>query len=178
MRYSQKILLALVTSFGLLFAHNGFAYTVEITEQQLQEKLNAKTFKHEDSLIKAEVTSSKIRLIDEGDKVELSAAVKILVLKQIEGLGNMSVQGRIEYMPEKGEFYFRDATITALTIDQIAPEYLPLIQQALQKTITKALQERPIYVLDDNDMKQKLAKSRLNSVIVKDKTLVFDFSIF
>lgn len=177
MKNCNKIVLLLMTLISLSISPVVVAYTYTLSEGELQEKLDSQSFEHEDQLIKAAVTSGKITLLEKEGEILLSANVDILLLKQIKGTGSTSVQGKIHYEPEKGAFYFRDAKIKTLNIESLAPEYLPLVQQALEQTLKKTLSRQPIYILDDSDIKQKLAKSQLDSVEIKDKSLVFNFSI-
>ncbi|NRB38864.1 MAG: DUF1439 domain-containing protein [Pseudomonadales bacterium] len=178
MQYCHKTLPLFFIVFSLIFSQISLAYTYELTEIELQEKLNDEIFEHKDPLLSVSITSSKITLIEKDNQVKLSGDVNILLLGQLEGKGYTSVQGRLEYNIEQGAFYFKDAKIIDLTIDNISPEYLPVIKKALEKALKKGLKNKAIYVLDDNDLKQKLAKSQLNSVNIKGKSVVFDFSLF
>ena len=178
MKHYNKTLCILFILISLAISPLAAAYTYKLTEAELQEKLDTQTFEHKDSLLKASVTDGKITLLEKDNQILLSAKVDILLLRQIEGQGSAAIQGQIHYEPEKGAFYFKNAKIQTLAIDNLDPEYLPLVQQALEKTLSKTLSRRPIYVLDDKDVKQKLAKSQLDSVEVKDKVLIFNFSIF
>lgn len=70
-----------------------------------------------------------------------------------------------------GAFFFKNPKIVSLELDQVPKEYVRNIQLIAQVTATQAMSVYPVYILNDDDRSQKLAKSRLESVEVKGETL-------
>lgn len=173
----HAVILPLFMLLGLI-ALPSHAYEMEVTEQELQQQLDNITLKREDMLLSVEVTDARVNLIEATNRVALKGNIKTLLLGSLQGNGQTEIEGTIQYNSDKAAFYFVDAVIKELKIDKVDPEHLPVIQSALQKAMQEGLARKPIYVLDDNDMKQKLAKATLNHVTVKGKSLIFDFSLF
>ena len=92
--------------------------------------------------------------------------------------GRTQLQGSLSYDAEKGAFYFHNPKGVTIEIDQLPEHFSPKVKELTQSAMTKATENRPIYTLKDDDLKQKLAKSVLKSVVVIDEKLVATLSAF
>ena len=86
--------------------------------------------------------------------------------------------GTLEYNAKKGAFYFRNPSIVGLEVDHVEKKYMPKIKEIAELAMTKALSSYPVYTFKEDDVKHKLAKSTLKSVIVKDEALLVTLSLF
>lgn len=175
--FKNNLALSLLLLFGLISSQSQ-AYEMEVTEKELQQQLDSIELKREDMLLSIAVTDAKIKLIETTNRIALTGNIQALLLGSLQGNGDTEIEGTIRYNTEQAAFYFVDAVIKELNIEKVDPEHLPIIQSALQKAMQESLARKPIYVLDDKNMKHKLAKSTLKSVTVKGKSLIFDFSLF
>ncbi len=169
------IILMLVTIANLTHA---FAYTQEFTEIELQEKIEAmmplEKKKYFFTLI---VTSPKLDLLEQSNQLNIKANIAVLAPGKIKGTGSLTISGSITYNPAQGAFHLLNPTIVDIHIDGIPDIYQPKIKQLAQSAITNALSTSPLYRLKDDDLKQKLAKSVLESVIIKNEKLLINFNI-
>jgi len=150
----------------------GLSYTLTMTEQELQEKVaSMMPFKQTQFFITVTLSDPKVELIKESDEIGVFTQVKVSAPGGIYGKGRGKVTGRLSYDASKGAFFFKNPKIVSLELDQVPKEYVSNIQLIAQVTATQAMSVYPVYILNDDDQSQKLAKSRLESVEVKGETL-------
>lgn len=85
--------------------------------------------------------------------------------------GNVGLSGTVVYEKTEGAFYIKEAQIQTLIIKGLTEQASVLIKPYVQAVISSVLQSNPVFVLDDKDAQQRLAKSSLQSVEVKDGKL-------
>lgn len=175
---SRIIQQSIVLLLSLVLSGFSYAYRMEVSQQQLQEKLQAQPLKHEDALFKVHVNDPKVMLLETQNRIALTAEIQVFLLDSLAGVGQTEIQGRLEYNQQQGAFYFKDAKINSLAIDKMPAEHLPMIEQVLETTLRNSLNAQPIYVLDDQDTQQKLAKATLQTVTVKNQAVILDFALF
>ncbi len=167
----KKLLPALLLIFTSPFVM-AFSYTMEITEQQLQEQIAASMpFTREEAFFKITVTNPVIDLIKTNNKIGLQASIKALILGSIEGTGKTNIAGSLSYNSREAAFYLRDIEIIDLHIDQIAPQHIPPIKLSVQDLLNEVLKNEPVYKLNDKKYEEELAKSMLQSIEVKEEKL-------
>ena len=155
-----------------------FSYTLEIPEQEIQERLTAKMpLKKKVLLTKVTLSNPVVDLIKESNRIGVDTDFEVR-MPGIKGRGRLNIVGDLSYDPEKGEFYLRDPEIAGLTVDKLPDRYDEEIRRILQPVAAKALATHPVYKLKDKDIKQKLLKAVLQSVSVRDEHLVVVLSVF
>ena len=158
---------------------NAFTYTLEITEQELQDKVAAMMpLEKQKRFYTVVISDPKIDLIKKTNEVGVSAKLDAVILGSLKGNGRARIEGSIEYRPEQGAFYLRDAEIVSLDIEKVPKDYNAVIKRVTQKALVKLLARNPVYKFKDDDLKHKLAKSVLKSVQVKGKHLAITLSTF
>ena len=161
--------------FVLLILSQGtyaLSYTLTMTEQELQEKVEAMMpFKQTQFFITVTLSDPKVELIKESNEIGVFTHVKVSAPGGIYGKGRGKVTGTLSYDASKGAFFFKNPKIVNLELDQVPKEYVKNIQLIAQVTATQAMSVYPIYILNDENQSQKFTKSRLESVEVKDETL-------
>ena len=161
--------------FMLLILSQGvfaLSYTLTMTEQELQEKVEAMMpFKQTQFFITVTLSDPKVELIKESNEIGVFTHVKVSAPGGIYGKGRGKVTGTLSYDASKGAFFFKNPKIVNLELDQVPKEYVKNIQLIAQVTATQAMSVYPIYILNDENQSQKFTKSRLESVEVKDETL-------
>ena len=161
--------------FMLLILSQGvfaLSYTLTMTEQELQEKVEAMMpFKQTQFFITVTLSDPKVELIKESNEIGVFTHVKVSAPGGIYGKGRGKVTGTLSYDASKGAFFFKNPKIVNLELDQVPKEYVKNIQLIAQVTATQAMSVYPIYILNDENQSQKFTKSRLESVEVKDEEL-------
>jgi hypothetical protein len=171
---------AITFTFFLLSSPLSLAlsYNLEITEDELQEKVDAMMPLEKNKLFITVILSDPdINLIEGENKIGIFSNIKVLTPVG-SGTGKTYITGTLSYEPEKGAFFYKDPKIKDLEIDKIPKEYIPKVKKIAQKLAKKILKKKPVYKLKDDTLKQKLANSMLKSVSVKDKTLLLELSVF
>ncbi len=153
-------------------------YTVEITEAELQEKIEAMMPLEKNKLFISVILSDPdITLIEGNDEVGIFSNIEV-VTPVGKGKGKAYITGTLSYDPEKGAFFYKKPKIDRLEIDKVPEKYIPKVKKIAEKLARKILKKKPVYKLKDDTLKQKLAKSLLQSVSVKDKVLLLELSVF
>ena len=160
---------------SMIFA---FSYTVELTQAELQEKLNAKMpLKKKKFLTTIVVDKAAVTLTEGSDRIGLACDLKAEVAGYT-ATGTTKLEGGIKYVADKGEFYFVDPEVVELTVDQVSARYQEAVRKAMDYTAKKSLAKVPVYRFKDDSLKQKLAKATLKSIKVKDNKLLLELSVF
>ena len=175
LRRLKSISITISLVFALLaVAQSSFAfsYTLEISESELQEKVSAMMpMKKKNMFVAVTVSDPKVDLIKESNEIGVFTHVKVSAPGGIYGKGRGKVTGTLSYDASKGAFFFKNPKIVNLELDQVPKEYVKNIQLIAQVTAAQAMSVYPVYILNDENQSQKFAKSRLESVEVKDEEL-------
>ena len=174
----------ITTIIGILILLAGGAYflfkdntvTLKFTEPELRQKLEEKMPFSEDYLFIFNVTleNPRIDLIEGSDRVAggLDAVLNIAIGdSDVPINGALDVSGAMRYAPEEGAFYLTDPRIETVQLRGVPDGFANRANNALSEALREFYRERPIYVLSEEDMRQRTAKMVLRDVIVKDETL-------
>lgn len=167
-------------SILLLLALPVFAFesTMEISREELQQQVNRMfPVASELLLVRAVMSDPIVGLHPKRNRLSLGITVKVFVDGAMLGKGQGETEGRLSYVQGKGEFYLRDATLTKLDIDNLAPELLPVVKQVMSDVVAELLNQQPIFVLDESDLRQKFMKRRLISVEVREGKLIATYDM-
>ena len=155
-----------------------FDYTVEVTQQQLQEQLTRMMpIQKEEFFVTVELSNPVLELVDEGNQIGMFANIKMTAPGGIQGSGRTKVMGGISYKKETGSFYLHDPKIAQLEIDQIPVQFHSNIRQLAQMALSSSMTNRALITLRDDNMQQKLAKSMLQSVKIAGGKLLITLQV-
>lgn len=158
---------------------NALTYTLEMTELELQARVDAMMpLKKKNMLMSLVVTNPKVSLLTETNQLSIFANIAVTTLGNFKGAGKGNIVGEISYDKQQGVFYFINPEIKDITVDNVPAKYAPKIKDISQILITQAMAKYPVYTLKDNDMKQKLAKSLLQSVHVENGKIIATLKMF
>ncbi|MGJ8691292.1 MAG: DUF1439 domain-containing protein [Thalassotalea sp.] len=174
MKFIIGIMLLVLSNFS-----SALSYTLEFSEAELQSKLDAMMPLVKKKLfMKITISAPKLDLIDNANELALFANINVSAPGGLNGSGKTKIKGSIDYRPEQGAFYLKNPEVIELHINGVLPQYQMKIKELAQASIAKALLKQPIYKFKDDDMKQKMAKSTLTSVVVKNGKLLVNLSMF
>ncbi len=155
------------------------SYTMEITEQELQNRITAMMPIEKDAFfIKVKILNPKVRFLKHNNQISIASTVKINAITGYKGDGKIKMTGTILYKPEQAAFYFINPVINTIKIKNVPQQYMLQIKAITQNLLQNSLSHYPIYTLDANDENQKLAKSYLKSVKVEQHILKLELSLF
>ncbi len=154
------------------------AYTIELTKDEVQTVV-AEYFpvKHLSPFVMLTAYNPTVSLDPKNDRVGLEFSVLANVPGVLTGEGRGLIDGDLEYRYKTGEFYLRDPKIKSLELYDMAPEIVATVKLVLQQLMEQSLPVILVYKLQDNDLKQNMARSVLSSVDVRDGKLLLELSV-
>lgn len=165
--------------FLLLSTQNAHAWTVELTEDELQAKINRiLPIEKKKLLFTVLVSSIDVELKEGSDRVGLISDMEIKTPHLSTGKGRAYLDGKLAYNPTDGSFYFNDPQVRDVKFENIPAKYHKLVGMIFQQAITRRLAKTPVYKLKDNKTKHQIAKILLKSVKVIDQKLVLELGLF
>jgi hypothetical protein len=157
---------------------HAFTYTQEFTEMELQEKIEGMMpLEKKKYFITLIVTAPKLDLLEESNELSIKADLAVYAPGRIKGSGTTTISGSITYNPSQGSFHLINPTVVKLHVNGIPEKFQPKIKQMAQTAISNAMSNVALYRLKDNDLKQKLAKSVLESVEISNVKLLVNLNI-
>jgi len=171
------VVIAVALGAWLLY---GKTFTIVIPQEKLQEALDAKFPISKTHLGLLTITYSNPRVIlEEGsDRLQVGAdAEAVLAMNARRAKGSARISGTLEYARESGEFLLKDARVESLNIDGLPGAHAEKAREIASAAVKQFLERKPVYKLDQADMKQSLAKLLLKGVKVRNKALVVSMGI-
>ena len=179
---TRKLMLRFLLSCTLLLSSHSalaFSYTMEIPENEIQQKVAAMMPIQKTKFLMTVVLSDpKVSLIQESNEVAVSSPIDITAPAGINGSGFVKIQGSVSYDAKSGEFFLRNPTIIEFEVKGLPAKYQSQIKLVVQSALESALATRPIYKLKDDNLKQKFTKAILKSVTVKGRKLLIELGAF
>lgn len=156
-----------------------FTFVKEMSEHELQRQVELMMpFEQKTLFATISISNPVVRLFEDENKVGVSAQIETLAPNGLKGSGSVGLAGRVVYEKSEGAFYIKEAQIQTLIIKGLTEQGSALIKPYVQALISNALQANPVFVLDDENAQQKLAKSSLQSVEVNDGKLRIKIKAF
>lgn len=173
----NRILLSLLC---LLWGiQNAYAWTVELTEAELQAKINRILPIEKNKLLFTLLVSGiDVELKEGSDRVGLISAMEIKSPHFSTGKGQAYIDGKLVYRPADGAFYFDEPEVKEVKFENIPDKYHQVLRKIFEVAIRNRLAETPIYRLDESKTKQQIARTLLKSVKVIDRKLVLELGLF
>ena len=163
--------------FGL--TQQAHAWTVELTEADLQAKIDRRLpIEKQKLLFTVLVSALKVELSEGSERIGMVADMEIKSPHLSSGKGRAWLDGTLRYESSEGSFYFQQTEVREVKFENIPAKYHGLLRELLQHAVQRRLAETPVYQLDENKTKQQLAKALLKSVKVIGGKLVLELSFF
>ena len=165
-------------AFILMFTYQvAAAYTYEITEAELQEKISAAMpLEIKKQFYALVISNPVIDLGDSGGDVIVLAQIELVMPRQ--ATGNIELKGHLAYEPDTASFFLKNIQIKRVQIERVPNAFLPGVKLATQLAARKMFATHPVYVIKDDSIKAHFAKSSLKSVSTKDRKLILSMEIF
>jgi len=155
------------------------AYTIELTQQQLQERLEGMMPMHRDRYFMKVTLDQPVVDLAVGDgMLGFEGVITIDAPGNMGGEVAVKIAGELVYDPDQGAFFFKKPKILSLDTSQILSGNEAQVKSVIEPLASKYLERKPVYLLQDDDLKQQLAKAVLQSVTVEDNKLVLELSMF
>jgi hypothetical protein len=156
-----------------------YSYTVEITEQALQQRVSAMMPMQKQLLFFSVLISEpKVDLVKGSNRIGIMANIAAVAPDGSKGSGKISLTGDLDYAAGSGSFYLHNPVIETIKVNNVPEQFAPDIKQVAQIILSNAMLNTPVYTLQDNDLRQKHLKSMLESVTIENEKLVIVLSTF
>jgi hypothetical protein len=158
---------------------SALTYTVNISQQELQSKVEALMPIEKTKLFVTVVLSNPIiDLAESSNEIGLFSRILISAPGGLGGQGAIKLTGSLLYDADQGAFFLNNPQIQSIESKDVAAKHLDKVQQIAQLALEQYLSAKPIYRFKDNNMKHKLAKAVLQSVTVENQQLVVELTVF
>ena len=121
-----------------------------------------------------ELSNPQVVLHEGDDRVGLVVDVRI-ALGPRERSGRIGLAGRPRYDPGQGQLFLDDLEVTTLEWPDLPAEYVDWVKLGGTLAVRKALQDHPLYTLDDSSARNALARRTVSDVTVVDGRLRVTF---
>ena len=170
-----RLLALLVLGLGLAGAQDGRAErrTVSLTAQQLTGQLAAKFPQRRCLLGLACMTLADpvVRLVEGDSRLFVATRASPDIGARPLGAGVIEVAGKPRYEAASGAFFIDAPEILRLEFPDMPPAYAGPATELSQGLLIDYLRQTPIWVLDEHDSQQALARLVLRKVAVRDGRL-------
>ena len=148
-------------------------YTVSMNAEEIQRRLQEKLpVERTKLLLKTTVTDVQVRLQEGSDRIRLRPSL-VLEVPLLGALpGQVSVDARVRYAPDRGEFFLDDAVVTDLDVPRIPDSQRDRAQRLVAMVAQAYFATTPVYRLKQGNFKHALAKLIIKSVTVRDGRLL------
>ncbi len=174
----KKIIIAVLfiiffVVIGTLFVYLRNGIEIKLSQEQINEKLKQSfPIEKENFFFRLFLYDPVVTLAENSDKIDLSMATDVSIISKIRVTGITNIAGKIDYDPDKGEFYIRDFEIRNMSVSGIPEIYQEQVKKGIEAVAGRILANYPVYKLKQERKKLLPAKLLLKSVIVKNKKLV------
>lgn len=166
----KKVILIVLLSFAHLFA---FEYDIELSQQQLQEKIEKKfPYEKKKLLTKTTLSNPKVMLKDGSEKVYMNSDVTFNAPGDISLKAYVEFNGKVIYDNEKKEFYLQNLEIEQLNFDKIPAKFHNTIKSTLEAILPIILNQYPIYTLKENTLKKTATALLLKNIKVENNLMI------
>lgn len=155
------------------------SYEMSMTQSELQARIDAMSpIKVEKFRVVVALSAPKIELSEGSSLFALSSPVEVslpggMAAKAGESIrGFAKIKGSLRYDASAGAFFVEQADVVEFEINGLPEEHKGRARALAQVAARRAFAERPVYVLRDDSVKQRLARAVLKSVVVKNGKLV------
>ncbi len=171
--WKRRIVITLLSIAALggcalfLAQRHGDKLSIELTEQELQTRLAARFPIQNCSLVIVclDITSPKLKLVEDSDRVSLSADLAATVVQR-RYVGGLAFSGKVFYVAESGEFFLDDVEIHRFDLEGVPTQYTEMLRSRGPSLLRGVLANKPIYTLKNDNAQQRLARLALRDVRV------------
>lgn len=176
--FGTRVRSSLAALVLMLCSQVAAAFTYEITEAELQQKTAAAmpleikkpyyTLLIFDPLIDLGVADDDITILAKID----------LTMPGMQAAGNIKFKGRLFYDADAYSVFLRQVEVQHVLLEGVPETYAPGVKLIAQLAANKMFTFNPVYVIKDDNMKTRFAKSFLKAMSVKDDKLILLMEIF
>jgi hypothetical protein len=112
------------------------------------------------------------------NKIGIFSDIKLRTPGGVSGTGSLKITGELKYVADEGAFYLQSPQIISLESTDISANMLPKVRELAQLAVQEFLARKPVYRLQDDNIKHNLAKAVLQSLKVENNKVVVELGLF
>ncbi len=159
---------------GLAWILYGREFTLRIPEEKIQAELNRMFPIEKNHLLvfTLRYTNPRVRLEQGSDRVQAGLDAETLFKVNDRSFsGSATVSGGLRYEGSTGSFFLTDSRVERISITGFPEKYMDSLNGLASLLLRHPLDQKPVYRLNEGDVKQGLAMLVLKRVHVKDRCL-------
>lgn len=160
-----------------LLAPLASAYEVRLSEQQLQQELDARMpLVQQQGMFTLELNNPQLTLINGEQRLSIRTDALLSTTFGLRSKGKVMLDGKVRYEKSDYSFYIDDPKIRQLSIEGVPPGMEPQLIELAQQALEPSLRGQPVYTLSDQEITESMARMMLKSMTIKDKAVVLDLT--
>ncbi len=163
---------------GMLFSFNATAYSIELSKDDLQQQVSLYfPLVQATPLSKLTYSNPVVILNPNTNRIGLEVTIRIEVPGMLPVEGRGQIDGNLEYRQQTQQFYLHDPKLTNVRLANSSYELAGAVQQIVTNISQQSLPLILVYDLKDDDLRQKMVKSVMKSVTVKEGKVYLDLEL-
>ena len=147
--------------------------TVTLTAAELQEQVDRKLpLTRAGRLVTVTVPAAQVVLTEGSDRIGLRATATLALPAGRPLSGTAHFDGRIRYVPERGELWLDEARVVDLAVGGLPGSLKPTVDELVGSLARGYLDRTPVYRLQQGNLKHSLARLVLRAAVVRKGKLV------
>lgn len=156
-----------------------FPFTIEVTAEELQEKISkAMPYEVKRPFLTVVLSEPTLSLGADDSRLHIASTINVIVPGGISKTGRVKLNGPLAYDQTQSAFFLRDPVVDDLVVDKLQDTLLPTIKGLTQTMASHIFAKHPVYVLKEESFKANFAKRFLKRIDIQNAKLVLDFEIF
>ncbi|MCF6218108.1 MAG: DUF1439 domain-containing protein [Gammaproteobacteria bacterium] len=145
-------------------------FEIEITPQQIQQVAEKQfPIKKQALFVQIELSNPKVTLT--GQRLSLAMQVVAAYPNQTISQGTVVVDGRLGYNEKSGEFLLIQPRVQTITVEGLASQHSKWLKDIISPLVAQSVTTVVLYRLDENQFRDRMTKSSLKSITVREGTL-------
>lgn len=178
MKLNKTFVLLIIVAFLPISSALAFTNTITLEQEQIQQRVNkAFPVNFGNQELSIEFYHPKLKLSNDKNQILLTTHAKIVSYDELLEHSTISFGGKPYYYSQNGEFRLRDLWLQAFKAKGLDPAQELQITLLVNLALSSVLVDIPIYTLNDENLRERIAKKRLRSAKVVDGKLELEFSL-
>ena len=166
------VTLVLVVGVASFFYLGHRSYTIEISAEDIQNKINTELpLKKNIAAFAVELIKAQVDIPKDAKKLALNIDIQVnLLIKKYTG--SIKLLTDVKYDPEKGQISLISPEVQHVSITDLRPEKLKLVQFGINEMARSLVDGIPIYTIEVTDTKRYAMRRLLKDIEISNGAVV------
>lgn len=154
---------------------NAHAFTFKFNRAELQQYVQDYfPFSQQTPFSRVIYSNPNVVLDEQSNRIGIEVTVRAEMPGMMPLAGRGQIDGRLEYRRETHQFYLHEPQISKVRFANAEHQLTGTVQQMINSVSQQSLPLIFVYELKDSDLREKMARSVLKNVRVRQGTLIVD----